>query len=55
MIFHVVEHTLLDSIKLLPFLFVTYLIMEYIEHKAGNKTQYMIKSPEKWGLSLAVF
>jgi len=49
MIFHVVEHTLLDSIKLLPFLFVTYLIMEYIEHKAGNKTQYMIKKSGKMG------
>lgn len=49
MIFHVVEHTLLDSIKLLPFLFVTYLIMEYIEHKAGNKTQHMIKKSGKMG------
>ncbi len=49
MIFHVVEHTLLDSIKLLPFLFVTYLIMEYIEHKAADKTQHMIKKSGKMG------
>lgn len=34
---HVLEHTILDSIKLLPFLFVTFLIIEYIEHKIDNK------------------
>ena len=35
---HIFEHTLIDTIKLLPFLFLTYLAMEYIEHKAGKKT-----------------
>ena len=33
----VILDTLIDSLKLLPFLFVTYLIMEYVEHKAGDK------------------
>ena len=44
MILHIVEHTLLDCIKLLPFLFITYLIMEYIEHKTKEKTKTLIKS-----------
>ncbi|MCR4907207.1 MAG: arsenic efflux protein [Lachnospiraceae bacterium] len=32
----VITDTLLDALKLLPFLFITYLIMEYIESKAGD-------------------
>ena len=49
MILHVVEHTLLDSIRLLPFLFLTYLIMEYIEHKTGDKAKNTIKKSGKFG------
>lgn len=43
------EETLIDSIKLLPFLFITYLIMELIEHKAGDKTASIIKKSGKFG------
>ena len=32
----VILDTVIDALKLLPFLFVTYLIMEYVEHKAGS-------------------
>lgn len=39
----------LDSIKLIPFLFVTYLIMEYIEHKTKDKTKQAIKKSGKYG------
>lgn len=41
--------TLIDSIKLLPFLFLTYLLMEYIEHKAGKKSEGIIKKSGKYG------
>ena len=40
---------IMDSIKLLPFLFVTYLIMEYIEHKTKEKTKETIKKSGKYG------
>lgn len=40
---------IIDSIKLVPFLFVTYLIMEYIEHKTKDKTKQMIKKSGKYG------
>ena len=46
---HVLEHTLIDTIKLLPFLFLAYLVIEYIEQKAGDKTTYVIQKAGKFG------
>ena len=34
---------LLDVLKLLPFLFLTYLLMEFIEHKAKKRTEEVMK------------
>ena len=45
----IIEDTLIDAIKLLPFLFITYLIMEYIEHKMGEKSKNTIKKSGKFG------
>ena len=45
----VIEDALIDSIKLLPFLFITYLIMEYIEHKTSDKSKEAIKKSGKFG------
>lgn len=45
----IILDTLIDSIKLLPFLFVTYLILEYLEHKTGGKAQNVIKKSGKFG------
>lgn len=42
-------HTIKDSVKLIPFLFVAYLIMEYIEHKTSEKTKTVIKKSGKFG------
>ena len=39
----------IDSLKLIPFLFLTYLLMEYLEHKAGKKTEMLVKRSGKWG------
>ncbi len=36
---HVLGHAALDSVKLLPFLFLTYFIMELLEHKAGERVE----------------
>ena len=35
MLMEVIKDTALDSIKLLPFLYITYLLIEMIEHKVG--------------------
>lgn len=45
----VLEDAIIDSIKLLPFLFITYLIMEYIEHKTSKKAKDTIKRSGKFG------
>ena len=49
MVADVVMDTLLDGIKLFPFLLITYLVMEYIEHKTSSKTQQIMKNSGKWG------
>lgn len=41
--------TLIDGIKLLPFLFFAYLIMEILEHKTSNKTKNIIQKSGKFG------
>ncbi|MBO4980945.1 MAG: arsenic efflux protein [Lachnospiraceae bacterium] len=48
-IIHIIVHTLEDSLKLVPFLFLTYLVMEYLEHKTGEKAQDMVQRAGKWG------
>ena len=45
----ILKDTIMDSLKLLPFLFITYIIMELIEHKAGEKTERIIKKSGKFG------
>ena len=49
MVLEIIKDTLIDGIKLLPFLFITYLIMEYIEHKTSDKAKETIKKSGKFG------
>ena len=45
----IIIETLMDSLKLLPFLFITFLIMEYFEHKMSNKSKNSIQKAGKLG------
>lgn len=49
MIIEIIEDSFIDSVRLVPFLFVTYLVMEYLEHKAGNRMQRAIRGAGKGG------
>lgn len=49
MIIDAITDSLIDSVKLLPFLFLTYLVMEYLEHKAGEKMQQAIQKAGRGG------
>ena len=45
----IILDTLIDSVRLLPFLFLTYLLMETLEHKTGSKAQSRIRNAGKFG------
>lgn len=49
MIVDVLLDALLDTVKLIPFLFLTYFLMEYLEHKTKEKSKNMIKKAGKFG------
>ena len=40
---------LIDYLKLFPFLFITFLIMEYFEHKMTSKNKKIIEKSGKYG------
>ncbi|WP_290995664.1 putative manganese transporter [Gordonibacter sp.] len=40
---HVLEHSIADTLYLIPFLLITYLAMEWLEHKTGGKTEAAIQ------------
>lgn len=46
---HVFMHTLEDTLKLIPFLFLTYLAMEYLENRAAEKMVAVLSNTGKKG------
>lgn len=49
LLWDVILDSLIDDVKLLPFLLVTYLVMELLEHKAGSRMQEMVQKAGKAG------
>ncbi len=49
MLLDVILDTLIDSLKMLPFLFLSYIIIEYIEHKASDKIKKSLSKSGKYG------
>ncbi len=49
LIFDIVLDALIDSVKILPFLFITYLVMEYLEHKTQEYTEAIVQKTEHFG------
>ena len=40
---------LIDTVKLIPYLFITFLILEFLEHKLSKKSQKVLKENKKYG------
>ena len=49
LILDIVLDAVIDSVKILPFLFITYLIMEYLEHKTQDYTAAIVQKTEHFG------
>lgn len=45
----IIIDTLIDALKILPFLFITFLLLELLEHKLNNKTKNAISKSGKVG------
>ncbi len=45
----IIVDTILDSLKILPFLFVAFYIMEYIEHKFSDKSKELVVKSGRFG------
>lgn len=39
---HIIEHSLKDGLKALPFLFVAYLLIEWVEHRAADRLEHAL-------------
>lgn len=52
---HILEHTFFDSLKILPFLFITFIIIELLEHKYNGKVMNSIKESGKFGPIIGSF
>ena len=50
MLIHVLEHSFIDTLKMLPFLLIAFLLLEFIEHRAGEKTMNILSKSGKAGV-----
>ena len=48
-VFHALLHSLLDTLKVVLFLFLTYLVMEFLEHRAGDRSEALIRKAGRLG------
>ncbi|MBQ3133108.1 MAG: arsenic efflux protein [Clostridia bacterium] len=49
MLTHAVTHAVTDTLRLLPFLLLTYWLMEILEQKTGEKAEAAVRRAGKWG------
>ena len=45
----VLGESLVDTAKMLPFLFLAYLLIEYIEHRHGERIEALLAGGGRWG------
>ena len=45
----IIMDALLDTVKLLPYLLITFLVLEFIEHKLSHKNEKLLSKNRKFG------
>lgn len=45
----VLSESFVDTVKMLPFLFLAYLFIEYVEHRHGERIEAVLESSGRWG------
>ena len=48
----IIKESILDTLKLIPFIFIAFLIIELIEHKLTNKNKKILSKSKKYGVIL---
>ena len=51
----IIIDTIIDALKLLPFLFITFVLLEYMEHKTSNHTKKIVEKSGKLGPIIGSF
>lgn len=46
---HIIEHSIKDTLAIIPFLFIAFFLMEYLEHKFNKKTKNIVEKSGKLG------
>ena len=54
-VLHALLHALIDTLKVTVFLFLTYLVMEFLEHHSGKRSENVIKKAGRLGPLAAGF
>ena len=45
---HLILHTLIDTLKIVPFLYLAFLIIEFIEHRLNNKNKKILNKSKRF-------
>ena len=48
-IIHIISHTILDSLNIIPFLYLAFLLIEFLEHKLSKKSKKIVEKSGKLG------
>ena len=51
-LYHLLEHSFLDCLKMLPFLFLAYLFIEYVESSQSARLQRLLAGNGRWGFAV---
>ena len=48
-LFEIIQDALIDSLKMLPFLFGAYLLIEYLEHHSSERMERLLAGSSRFG------